>query len=155
MLICSDAPILDGDLYHANLTPSLDFSTDHVYHHLVQSARVLPLTFQLGRVEDSSFLVVVLLGQFQAGRRLCILLLMVQGLLSMFDVIPSLGILCLLLEALSSLGEPILVESIGILWGFRPQSRCCRQSASNLVVVLQAVMGAWAAVLAAPVEQAA
>ena len=105
---------------------------------------------------------VVLLGQLsgvveglQAGRRMCILMLVLQGLLTMFDVIPSLGILRLLLEALRSLGEPILVESIGILWGFRPQSRCCRQSASNLVVVLQAVLGAWAAVLAASVEQAA
>ena len=160
MLICSDGPILGGDLYHANhLTPSLDFSLAFsTYHHLVQSAR------QLGRVEDSFLVVmVVCLGQLslQAGRRMCRGLqagrrmLMVQGLLTMFDVIPSLGILRLLLEALSSLGEPILVESIGILWGFRPQSRCCRQSASNLVVVLQAVMGARAAVLAAPVEQAA
>ena len=149
MLICSDAPILHGDLY-ANLTPSLDFSTDlPSYHHLDQPA-LLPLGYSV--VEDS---VVVLLGQFQAGRRLCILLLMVQGLLSMFDVIASLGIRCLLLDALTRLGEPILGEPIGILWGFRPQSRCCRQSASNLVVVLQAVLGAWAAVLAAPVEQAA
>jgi len=66
MLICSDGPILGGDLYHANhLTPSLDFSLAFsTYHHLVQSARLLPLTFQLGRVE-ASFLVVVLLGQFQ------------------------------------------------------------------------------------------
>jgi len=73
---------------------------------------------------------------------------MVQGLLSMFAVMPSLGIERLLLEALPSLGEPILGWSIAMLWGFRPQSRCCRQTASNLVVVLQAV-------LAAPVEQAA
>ena len=80
---------------------------------------------------------------------------MVQGLQSMFAVMSSLGIQRLLLEALTSLGEPILGESIGILWGFRPQSRCCRQTASNLVVVLQAVLGSWAAVLAAPVEQAA
>ena len=148
MLICSDAPILHGDLY-ANLTPSLDFSTDlPSYHHLPQAA-LLPLGYSV--VEDS----VVLLGQFQAGRRMCIFLLMVQGLLSMYGVIASLGIRCLLLDALTRLGEPILGEPIGILWGFRPQSRCCRQSASNLVVVLQAVLGAWAAVLAAPVEQAA
>ena len=103
MLICSDGPILGGDLYHANhLTPSLDFSLAFsTYHHLVQSAR------QLGRVEDSFLVVmVVCLGQLslQAGRRL----LMVQGLLTMFAVMPSLGIQRLLLEALTSLAEPIL-----------------------------------------------
>ena len=82
-----------------------------MYHHLVQSAR------QLGRVEDSFLVVmVVCLGQLslQAGRRMCRglqagrRLLMVQGLLTMFAVMPSLGIQRLLLEALTSLAEPIL-----------------------------------------------
>ncbi len=66
----------------------------------------------------------------------------------MFDVIPSLGILCLVLHSLTSLVDVFL--SIGILWGFRPQSRCCLHSSSNLVVddlVAQAA-------LAAPVEMA-
>ena len=108
MLICSDGPILGGDLYHANhLTPSLDFSLAFSTYHLVQSAR-----------QEDSFLVVmvVCLGQLslQAGRRMCRGLqagrrmLMVQGLLTMFAVMPSLGIQRLLLEALTSLGDPIL-----------------------------------------------
>ena len=95
MLICSDGPILGGDLYHANhLTPSLDFSLAFSTYHLVQSA---------ARQEDSFLVVmVVCLGQLslQAGRRL--------GLLTMFAVMPSLGIQRLLLEALTSLAEPIL-----------------------------------------------
>ncbi len=134
LIFCYDAPILGDD---ANLTPSIHFSTDHcwcVYQlpyqlFLPALRRLLPLGLQLG-VEES-LLVVLDHWQWEAGS------------LSMFDVIPSLGILCLVLDALTSLVDLFL--SIGILWGFRPQSRCCRHSASNLVVddlVLQAALAA-------------
>ena len=145
LIFCYDAPILGDD---ANLTPSIHFSTDHcwcVYQlpyqlFLPALRRLLPLGLQLG-VEES-LLVVLDHWQWEAGRRISCLLV-VHGLVSMFDVIPSLGILCLVLDALTSLVDLFL--SIGILWGFRPQSRCCRHSASNLVVddlVLQAALAA-------------
>ncbi len=75
-------------------------------------------------------------------------------LVSMFVALASLGSLCLVVDHLTMVVDPLTsgcwihadpFVSIALGWGFAPQSRCCLHSSSNLVVDDLVVLAALAA----------